>query len=171
MDPGHPLSKGGKERLMDDFAIQVELDAPEPTLDQLDVLMDGLAAFAGTWGAGHGRLQACLTVRAETLRTALVVGIELALDAATQAGLRAPRALAATGSIDALSPPGVGLDDLLSTGEVARRLGITRQAVVKQAAKLGGRQVGTAWVFSAARIDSSADARSARAIASEESGR
>ena len=48
MDPGHPLSKGGKERLMDDFTIQVELDAPEPTLDQLDVLMDGLAAFAGT---------------------------------------------------------------------------------------------------------------------------
>lgn len=52
------------------------------------------------------------------------------------------------------------VDQLLTGAQVAERLGISRQAVHKRAAALGGVRVGSTWVFPAEAIAAEARARS-----------
>lgn len=142
---------------MNTFIVQIDLDAPEPTSDQVDVLMDLFEEYHCSWGMSRGRLQAQLTVPGTTFVQAthlagLVVG-----EAVERAGYGSPPVVAVTVMTEdefERREAELDLPNLLSTEEVSERLGISRQAVVKRAAKLGGRKVGDrAWVFDAAVID------------------
>ncbi|MFJ5989264.1 hypothetical protein [Lentzea sp. NPDC092896] len=139
---------------MNSFSVQVDLDAPEPTLDQLDLLMDMPAEYECSWGMFRNRLQAQLTVPAKTLRQAVELGILVAADAARHAGLGTREVVAVAAMTEGeFEHRQAEIPDLLSTEEVAAQLNISRQAVVKRAEKLGGRKVGDrAWVFDAGTI-------------------
>jgi hypothetical protein len=139
---------------MKSFSVQVDLDAPEPTLDQLDVLVDMPEEYECSWGMSHRRLQAQLTVPGRTLRQAIELGIRVASDAVERAGLGPSEVVALAAMTEGeFEHRQAEIPDLLSTEEVAEQLKISRQAVVKRAEKLGGKKVGDrAWVFDAAAI-------------------
>ncbi|TQM82937.1 hypothetical protein FHX81_5349 [Saccharothrix saharensis] len=142
---------------MNTFTVKIDLDAPEPTSDQVDVLMDLFEEYHCTWGMSHDRLRAQLTIPGATfLQAAHLAGLVVG-EAVERAGYGSPPVVAITVMTEAefeRREAEHDIPDLLSTEEVAIRLGISRQAVVKRAAKLGGKKVGDrAWVFDAAVID------------------
>lgn len=144
---------------MESYTVQVDLAAPKPTMEQLDVLMEAVEAFAGTWGTTGGRVQVLLYVPGTTLRQAVTAAFAIVTDAVKQAGMGEPTVLGIEADLHGLRPSSGYLPALLSTTEVAQRLGISRQAVAKRAEKLGGKQVGETWVFSADRIEAVANAK------------
>lgn len=143
---------------MNNFIVEIDLHAPEPTPDQVDALMDILPdEYESAWGMSHGLLQAQLTIPSKTIRQAVDLALLVVSDAAQRAGFGAPQIASLTVSTEAEFERRQSeheIPDLLSTEEVAEQLGISRQAVVKRAEKLGGRKVGDrAWVFDAATIE------------------
>jgi hypothetical protein len=139
------------------FAVRVDMEAPEPTDSQIDVLMDVTRDYSGAWGSCRDLLSVQLSVHAETLRQACDLAFLIVADVTGQAEIAPCSVVAVEAMTDAEFEERQAhpvLPELLSTEQAAALLGVSRQAVVKRAADLGGVQVGERrWVFPASKFE------------------
>lgn len=131
---------------MPSYTAIVELDGAPHTEDEIDALMDRLSAFHVTVGESIRRNpQITLTIDGATLAAAsqaahsLIESADSRVIASSQ--IMFTHDFDKTGGVLEVPP-------LLSVSEVAERLGITRQAVMKRitTGSLPATKIGNAWV-------------------------
>lgn len=123
---------------MAEYAAHITTDVGEVTDDQLDDLVDALAPVAGVPSMLGGRLSVQLTVEADALLYAHTVAYGDVLAACSEAGLADVEIVgvevltAAEFERQQDGPPPV--DDLVSTVQAGRILGVSRQRILQLSA-------------------------------------
>jgi excisionase family DNA binding protein len=123
--------------------ITIELNQRNPTLDDIDVLMDAFGDFHPTIGtSAYGWVEVDVTVPGENLRQAIAIGLALAGDVRSITGMT-------TAEYDRRPTQVERMPQLLSAPDVAERLGISRQAVLTRIERgtLPATKVGREWVI------------------------
>jgi excisionase family DNA binding protein len=136
------------------FNVTLETDDPEPTDTQVDDWMDALAPFHGVVGGRPDRdvVDFTLTLPAENLVQALAAAVSV-VERATKRPMVAAEVLS-TDEFDRRNGFPVQ-SELMSVAEIAKHLGVTRQAVLKMihARKFATvSRVGDAWAVTRAEV-------------------
>lgn len=128
---------------MIEYNIILELNHRNPTDDDIDNLIDNLADFHPSIGTSPlGWTEAVITVPGETLRQAIATGLSLVGEVRSVTGMT-------TEEYDRRPTQVERMPELLSAPQAAERLGITRQAVLKQLSRgtIVGVKVGREWII------------------------
>ncbi|NHN55748.1 helix-turn-helix domain-containing protein [Calidifontibacter sp. DB0510] len=139
---------------MTSYTATVETAARRTPAD-LDAAIDALEAYHGAIGTSVlGRLEATITLDAETLRQATQTAVAVVADALGSPAVAVN--VAPTADVDRAQgrPP---IPELLSVADAAERLGVTRQAILQRidSGAIAATKVGKAYVVRAADVTGS----------------